>query len=378
MTDAGNWCLIESDPGVFTELISNLGVKGTQVEEIYSLDDVTLEELNPIYGLIFLFKWQPEPGSHRTHSEADYAPNKDSHVFFAKQYSSRGFEVPVINNACATQAILSILLNSPGVELGDELGQFKEFTQEFSPELKGLAISNSDLIRTVHNSFARTDLFVNEEQPAADDSEDLFHFISYVPISGCLYELDGLQEAPINHGACTDQDWLRKARPIIQARMARYANSEIRFNLMAVVESRPIIYQKRMAEIDRMLHEIQVRIGALQLESAASTPKAHPTEPSTPETHQPIVASPSDTGSRDDSIQGLQARIIALEDEKNALSYKLTVEQMKLKRYRSDNVMRKHNFIPLLYNLVRQLAGKGQLDGLIEEAKRHKRPRTRP
>lgn len=84
------------------------------MEELWSLDADSFKNLEPIHGLIFLFKWvqDDEPaGSIVQDSRLDK-------IFFAKQ---------VINNACATQAILSILLNCEhaDVKLGNTLSEFK-------------------------------------------------------------------------------------------------------------------------------------------------------------------------------------------------------------------------------------------------------------
>ena len=59
------------------------------------------------------------------------------------------------------------------------------------------------------------------------------HPPSYTSINNKLYELDGLQPAPILHGPCTPTDFPAKIIPVLQRRIARYPASEIRFNLMA-------------------------------------------------------------------------------------------------------------------------------------------------
>lgn len=72
------------------------------------------------------------------------------------------------------------------------------------------------------------------EKRVAQEDDDVFHFVAYVPHDGRLYELDGLRKGPIDHGACSREEWLSTAVPVIQKRMEKYAGGEIRFNLLAV------------------------------------------------------------------------------------------------------------------------------------------------
>lgn len=105
----------------------------------------------------------------------------------------------MITNACATQAILSVLLNADGIDIGQKLNEFREFTQAFDAEMKGEAISNSDMIKEAHNSFARPEPF-GLEGSSGSGKGDAYHFIAFVPFHGVVYELDGLKAGPFALG----------------------------------------------------------------------------------------------------------------------------------------------------------------------------------
>jgi len=318
------WCTIESDPGVFTELMEQLGVKNCQVVELYSLDDV--HKFQPVHGLIFLFKWQSGEVDNR-------AVDSLSDIFFANQ---------VINNACATQALLSILLNVKGVDVGEELSQLKEFSKDLPPEMKGLAIGNSDMIRKAHNSFARPEPFEYVGGTPPEDPEDVYHFISYLHYEGRLFELDGLKQGPIDLGECTSQDWLEKVGPEIQKRIERYSRSEIRFNLMALTGNRLQLFTASIADLEKERALLQEQISAAESGQPSST---------------------------DDPVEVLRERLASLEQQLSVAQQGLLEEQEKRKAWKLENVRRRHNYIPFIMQMLRILAEKGELLTLIEQAK---------
>merc|ERR1711916_122502 len=171
------WSTIESDPGVFTELITKLGAKDILVKEIYDLETLQVEK--EMYGLIFLHKWSPI----RQEISAKKSLNKEGdafNVFFAKQ---------MIDNVCATQAILSIIFNQPKIVLNNQLANFKEKVSKMSYEERGRAIGDNDFIKNIHNSFNTHGPFYSKTTVENVKNEESFHFVSIMMINNCLYEL---------------------------------------------------------------------------------------------------------------------------------------------------------------------------------------------
>lgn len=151
-----------------------------------------------------------------------------------------------------------------GFQLGQELTALRDFTSDFPPDVRGLAIDNSEAIRTVHNSFHPPQPLIPDENDNNKDGE-AFHFVAYVPVAGGLYELDGLKPGPIRLCDCSLDEWLTHASDAVTARIARYSESEQRFNLMAVVRSRKDLLEEQLEEAqqnaENLRKELEISAG---------------------------------------------------------------------------------------------------------------------
>lgn len=307
-----------------------------------------------IVGLVFLFKWTPELESSDNRGILDENECNSSGLFFAKQE---------VTNACATQAILSILLNSEDIEIGDTLNEFKAFTAEFPADLKGISIGNSHPIRTVHNSFAKTEPFVIDKNNYKGEKEDAFHFIAYVPHKGKVYELDGLKAGPICLGdintsnSSTENNslnWLNVAKPAIENRMNRYSGSEIRFNLLALVKDRLISLQENIEQQTRFLNYINQAISAGENKTDGIIPDSEPCKDS------------MELGTTIDELEAQQASVnLTIEEYRE----QLRDEEIKHAKWKEENVRRRHNFIPFAMTLLKKLAERGKLKDAVDNAK---------
>lgn len=327
------WCTIESDPGLFTELIKNIGVKGVQVDEIIDLDSLDMN-IEKVYGLIFLFKYMRNSGYNP--QVLDYY---DPDLYFANQ---------VIENACATQAILGVLMNNEDkIDIGDTLRELKGFSKEMDPYMKGESISNCDKIREEHNKFSRPEPFVYTKEKATD-GDDVFHFVAYIHFKSKIYEIDGLKKGPILIEDNVEyKDWIEKVKPSIKNRIALYANSEIKFNLLAVVPNK----LDKALEIEKDLNERKNYISTLISGGDVNMDEKY---------------AEYNNMSKENLAKALNDFESLIMTNKSVIQN----ENMKIMAYKEENRRRQHNYIPLIFELLKIMAEKGSLEDTYNNAQK--------
>ncbi|KAI0812270.1 ubiquitin carboxyl-terminal hydrolase [Irpex lacteus] len=293
------WQLTESDPGVFSELLKRLGTP-LVVDDLYSLDAASLAEHQPIQAFIFLFQWVP---THRETISGEY--DHEFPGFFAHQ---------VVNNACATLAVMNAIGNIPDLPKAPELADLINFSTGMDPQSRGLVVTSSDWLREAHNALSPPSSISLEDPSLQKTSDEAYHFIVYMPFMGSVYEFDGLKEAPIRHAAYDEagEGWVAKAREVIEARIQTYPAGSLNFSLLA-------LHNDPIPDLQKQLAEVQTSGNA-----------------------------------------ALAAEISA----------KLDRENHKRQQWAFENSLRRHNHIGLVHGLLKALAKAGKLNEAKENAKK--------
>ena len=126
----------------------------------FGQDQVTIVAVSPpeIFDLTFLEKLE---AFHRDlEDELPYLEEVTSLVNVRSTYG-RGDELVVED----------LLDEMPTTD--EELAAFKAFTKDFPPELRGLAIGQSEIVRTAHNSFGRQEAFAVDEKRASEKDDEV-------------------------------------------------------------------------------------------------------------------------------------------------------------------------------------------------------------
>lgn len=272
--DWQGWVELESEPAFFNTILRDLGVRNVKVQELFTMDQDSLDAVSkPVFGLVFLFQYDP------AHQNEEQVHDSEAQIWFANQTT---------NNACATVALLNIIMNAPDIELGQQLTDFKDATKNLDTSLRGHRISSNKFIRSIHNSFTRRIDHLNADLCLENDYDEAqsrakkkassakarqrsgrgkraaleygYHFIAYVPCDGLVWELDGLRNKPQEIGPTNGNDWTTVARPQIEAKMLQYEGSQLSFNLLAVCRSSSSQLSQVIATMIAALRTIQSRM----------------------------------------------------------------------------------------------------------------------
>ena len=378
------WRELESDPGLFSLLVEEFGVSGVKVEEVY---DVSKNIETKVYGFVFLFRY--ELGDRRARKKArDLACENVCYVLEPSIVNSMFFAHQIIINSCATHALLSVLLNCSEIELGPTLTKLKGFCSGLDPESKGYAIANMAELACVHNKHARLSsitLPLSGRKGSIISSAhallpETYHFVSYVPINGRLFELDGLKEYPIDHGPWGEhEEWTDLFRRTISFRLTEAEN--FMFNLMALIPDPVLCLSSNLRTLSHKKEALLVDVMRFATESSSScacTQNEYSCEHNQEKqckinevtkclSHNFLrLKELSLQGhSSDDQLKVSIAKVLINTKEIEISKQKLKEQLETMQRYQIEHSRRTHDYEEFITEFVRMLAQNNQLPNRV-------------
>ncbi|CAO3676881.1 unnamed protein product [Rhizopus microsporus] len=359
--EARLWRYIDSDEGTLTQFCLKIGVQNVEVQKVNLGDH--LFNLRPIYGFMMLIKHNADT----IISKSEQSNRDDYNLFFANQMYSEAYLL---------HGLLHILLNCNQIDIGTDLNQFKQLTSNYTSKLKGHAILKNRLFREAYSDMINAWPYRRKVDGAT------YHSVSYVLRQGNLWELDALKDGPCILASCNEDNWLDFMQAELVKKAKMYQELDLPISIWAVIESRKLVYQKKLTsklfmkqEIENMLDKHQPdwrkscqrweeeyvhalssseRIKRGQLLSNRLAHHCSRSDQLPNEEKQKIYSSISHNkqGSLIDTW-------LQIHDEILRLYERLGLEDEKDEMYKKNYIRKRHNYIPFIQSFIQALVEQG-------------------
>lgn len=355
--------------------------------ELFAVDDVDFLQ-QPVLGFVLLCKYAGEDDE-----DTEEVPKS---LWFANQ---------TMANGCATVALLNILMNSPEVQLGERLSEFKRTTQDLPSFQRGYLLESDASMRTIHNAYARrlellnADLLLSNEfdeckgvpkeeeppkksgkrkiknqkrhTPKKKKTDEACHYKAFVPLDGKVWILDGLEWNPVCLGKASAESWI----PLAVEELVKKLNvAGDLSSILAICQSPTVTLRKELAVNIKTLSAARAAVpddtrpkpaeGRFYLENVneaqlrqygVSWAMLDEVEPND------LRLAVGDGPLRLELVQRLETEQARIQSEYS--------QEMDLIRQVEDSCTgRKKNYMPLANKWVEKLANLGVLERLLDES----------
>jgi hypothetical protein len=163
-------------------------------------------------------------------------------IQFPKRPGSRNklYDHPIHNhqvgNACGTIAMIHAFNNGiPSSSISDSspLAVFSAKVKDMTSTQRAKAMETGEASKAIADLHKVSSLQGQSDVPDAEEEVTL-HYVCLARVDGVLYEFDGRKNAPVNHGACEENEVLESSVRVAKEFMARDPEN-LNFSAIALV-----------------------------------------------------------------------------------------------------------------------------------------------